>query len=281
MGKGFAAGGAEKRTIIIMKKFKSFFMTMLAVAVCCGFTACGDDDDDDEPGNDEPGWTPGSTDMTGIPTAGTTPDALLGEWEFSEIDEDGDPVTMTFRFKHNGVCSVNMDDSSSTLASCNASGNNLRIDMGYMVFDGSYSISGDKLTYNVKMSYIDEPGSFTTKITLYKVSDNTGYEPAKVSGAILGAWYNSFEENLNGEYYYIGHRITFLSNGLAQYLQTEKQGNGDEELIPFYFAYSADNGVISTYDANGNETNMFLNGAYSISGNELTFASSGYTFTRK
>lgn len=94
-------------------------MTMLAVAVCCGFTACGDDDDEDEPGGGT--VTPPATELLGVPTVGNTPDALLGKWTYSYVDDEGDAGSISFQFKHRGICTFDYDDEVAILGSCKVS----------------------------------------------------------------------------------------------------------------------------------------------------------------
>lgn len=244
-----------------MKKFRFLFMTMLAVAVCCGFTACGDDDDDD----DEPGNNGGGTvvspekDPFAVPTVGNTPDALLGKWTYSYVDDEGDAGSMSFQFKHRGICTFFYDDEVAIFGICNASGNKLTINAGNIMYNGTYSVSGDKLIYKATMSDIDYPDeSYTMELTFKKVSSEIGFEPAPVDDSLVGVWYDSNR----------CHRFTFLSNGCAQYLQV---GDG-LDTIPLFFAYSVNDGKFTCYDAEGNKFLMFglTNIPYQVNGNKLT-----------
>ncbi|MDE6456972.1 MAG: hypothetical protein K2L31_00030 [Muribaculum sp.] len=243
-----------------MKKFRFLFMTMLAVAVCCGFTACGDDDDDDEPGNNGGGTVVSpEKDPFAVPTVGNTPDALLGKWTYSYVDDEGDAGSMSFQFKHRGICTFYYDDEFATLGECNASGNKLTINVGGIMYNGTYSVSGDKLIYKATMSEIDYPDeSYTMELTFKKVSSEIGFEPAPVDDSLVGVWY------ADG-----CHRFTFLSNGCAQYLQV----GDDYDTILLYFAYSVNDGKFTCYDAEGNKTLTFFgfnDVPYQVNGDKLT-----------
>lgn len=230
-------------------------MTMLAVAVCCGFTACGDDDD--EPDNGGSVIKPGSDLMTAIPTVGNTPDALLGKWVYSAVDEDGEEASISFQFKHRGICAVNFDDEYNVIGSCNTTGNNLTVNIGNMVFFGTYSISGDKLVYHATMDDLDPYEPYTAEMTFSKVSSETGYEPAPVDGPLVGVWYDKKRT----------HRFTFLSNGLGQYYQEGR----DYDTIPAFFAYSVNDTEIKYYSADGEDNYLFgFSTPYSIDGDVLS-----------
>lgn len=264
MRKRLSPGRAEKANDNAMRKFKCLFMTMLAVAVCCGFTACGDDDED------EPGGGPvinPSTELLAVPTVGNTPDALLGKWTFSFVDDEDDEFTLTFQFKHRGICTLAYDDEQAMFGSCKATGNTLTLDFGGMIYSGSYSISGNTLTFKATVTSIDEAGSYTMELPLTKVSSETGYEPAPVDDALVGVWYQDRTD--------VTHRFTFLSNGLAQYLQ---QGTG-YDTIPIYIAYSVEDGEFTCYDCEGNKFALFgaLSYPYSVNGNTLLISANGET----
>lgn len=243
-------------------------MTMLAVAVCCGFTACGDDDDEDEPGGGT--VTPPATELLGVPTVGNTPDALLGKWTYSYVDDEGDAGSISFQFKHRGICTFDYDDEVAILGSCKVSGNRLTVDLGSMIYEGPYSISGDKLIFKATATDIEESGSYTMELTLTKVSSETGYEPAPVDDELVGVWYDSEK----------CHRFTFLSNGLAQYLQT----GGGYDTVPLFFAYSVNDGKFTCHDGEGNAVALFgsIDVPYSVDGNTLSITGSngdGYSET--
>lgn len=242
-----------------MKKFRFLFMTMLAVAVCCGFTACGDDEDD-EPGNNGGGTVVSpEKDPFAVPTVGNTPDALLGKWTFSYVDDEGDAGSMSFQFKHRGICTLFYDDELAMLGECKASGNKLTIKVGDIMYNGTYSVSGDKLIYKATMSEIDYPDeSYTMELTFKKVSSEIGFEPAPVDDSLVGVWYSSDR----------CRRFTFLSNGCAQWLQA----GAHYETILAFFAYSVNDGKFTCYDAEGNKILMFglTNVPYQVNGNKLT-----------
>lgn len=127
------------------------------------------------------------------------------------------------------------------------------------MYNGTYSVSGDKLIYKATMSDIDYPEeSYTMELTFKKVSSEIGFEPAPVDDSLVGVWYDSDR----------CHRLAFLSNGCVQYLQL---GDG-LDTIPAFFAYSVNDGKFTCYDAEGNKFLMFglTDVPYQVNGNKLT-----------
>lgn len=236
-----------------MKLFRHFFMTMLTLAVCTGFVACGDDDDE----TDEPGG--GNNPSQGT----TTPDNLIGVWEFSYEDEDGEDGSMTITFKHNGICTLNFDDESVGFGSCTASGSSLKLDFGIMTFNGSYSLQGNKLHYDFIWHDLDYPDEdMEMSCDFVKTSSNPGFEPDKVTSDIVGVW-----DSEDGD-----HTLSFLSNGLMKYVQ---HPGGEDHLdhIEVYMCYAIDGNRLklrTPLNNNWDENESFgRNTTFSVSGNTL------------
>lgn len=238
-----------------MKQLRHFFLMMFTVALCCGFVACGDDDDEPE----MPGGEDVDIPVTVVPGAGNTPDNLIGVWDYSDVDEDGEEFSMGFTFKSNGVCTLMYDGEFVGLGNCNASGSSLSLDFGTQTYSGSYSVSGNKLRYKMTIRDIDdnEP-PYTVEVEFTKVSSNVGYEPAKVTGNILGTWQWD-----NGN-----HSFTFLANGLVKYVQKPVDGLDHIEVYSYY-------GV----DGNSLTFHEFDNGMPSFLGGNAKFAIDGNTLT--
>lgn len=233
-------------------------MTMLTLAVCTGFVACGDDDDE----TDEPGG--GNNPSQGTTTPGSTPDNLIGVWEFSYTDEDGS-TSMSITLKHNGVCTLSFDDELMGFGNCTASGSSLKLDFGNVTFNGSYSLQGNKLHYSFVWHDLDYPDEdMEMSCDFVKISSNPGFEPAKVTSDIVGTWID--EQRC--------HTLTFLNNGLMKYVQRTVDPEYPLDNIDMFMCYSVDGNKLSfllTDDGKWDTNEVFgANTTFTISGNKLT-----------
>lgn len=233
-----------------MKTLRASFFFTLVSAVCLSLASCGDDDPEPANGGDnDDDDTPSVT----IPDLSmNTPDALLGKWEYTMVDEDGDSETMIFTFKPNGIATMDKGYGYPMLGSCSTQGKKLLVDFAAIKGSGTYSVTGDRLTFNAKWSSIDDDGIFTWNMTMKKISDETGFTPDKVTGPIVGSWEIRYDATTTQVF-------TFYKNGLLRYYQPESE---DFDLIVAYFCYKVEGNKLSLYDAEGNPSQSFFYGQH-------------------
>lgn len=261
-----------------MKIQKTIFFT-IASALCLSLSSCGDDEPE---GNNNNGGGNGNDDdqpSVVVPADKmNTPDELLGKWEFSFPDEEGESESMVFTFKPNGIATMDQGDGYDAIGYCYAAGNNLAIDFGAMKASGKYSVKGNQFQFSSRWSFLDDyDDEYTLKsnvstlnMTLYKLSDNYGFVPTKVANPIVGTW----ERRVEGQEV---HVFTFYKNGLFRYYQSESD---DLDLIVAYSFYKVDGNKLTLLDSNGNPSYLLFYGQeadFSIDNDILSITFEGET----